>query len=296
MGFHFMNAGRDDEALAHFDRVVFAERNHGRTSGVAGWRAFVQFNLGDGRGAFREINSLLSQTDIWDWIWPWCARLVGTFGRSTPETAAPTLSFWQRYVSAHPDHSVGRRELLLANFYLRDSGGDLGKSYDAFRGEFDEHIAHVDPADAALPWDRMGHWAQDEGNWTEAERCFRKAYDLEGGHYGYCLGTALNFLDRFEESLPILLDQAQVEQPDAMSWFQVASAYSRLKRDPEAIDAYRRATELDPDYALAFYELGGAYWSAGDKMQALARWKVAIDRFPDHELAAKLKRDFPKLF
>lgn len=46
-----------------------------------------------------------------------------------------------------------------------------------------------------------GSLAQDEGDWAEAERCFRKAYDLEGGHYDYCLGTALNFLDRFEESL-----------------------------------------------------------------------------------------------
>jgi tetratricopeptide (TPR) repeat protein len=171
----------------------------------------------------------------------------------------------------------------------------VGNGYAEFRDEFDRHIAHIDADDAALPWDRLGHWAQDEGDWSEAERCFSKAYELEGGHYGYCLGTALNFLGRYEESLPLLLEQAQVHQPDAVSWFQVASAYANLKRAPEAINAYQKALVLDPDYALAMFEIGGTYWNSGDFKQAAEVWKAAIARFPDHELAAKVKRDFPRL-
>lgn len=96
-----------------------------------------------------------------------------------------------------------------------------------------------------------GHWAQDEADWVEAELCFRKAYDLAGGHYGYCLGTALNFLGRFEESLPILREQAERIQPDAMSWFQLGAAYGDLGQSAQAIDAYEKALALDPDYDLA---------------------------------------------
>jgi tetratricopeptide (TPR) repeat protein len=188
-----------------------------------------------------------------------------------------------------------RRELLLTIFYLRTAGEDGGKSYAEFRDEFDRQVPHIDADDAALPWDRLGHWAQDEGDWAEAERCFRKAYDLKGGHYGYCLGTALNFLGRYEESLPLLLEQAQGHQPDAMSWFQVASAHANLKRAPEAISAYQKALALDPDYALAMFDLGGAYWNSGDFMQASEVWKDAIARFPEHELAVRVKRDFPHL-
>ena len=55
------------------------------------------------------------------------------------------------------------------------------------------------------PWDRLGHWPQEEEDWDQAERCYRRAYDLEGGEYGYCPGTALLFLGRHEESLPLLL-------------------------------------------------------------------------------------------
>jgi tetratricopeptide (TPR) repeat protein len=255
----------------------------------------VLFNLGDSRAAFREITSLVSQADHLDWIWPSCARLVASFGRTTTENAARAVTFWQRYIKAHPTHSSARRELLLTIFYLRNGGEDVGKSYAEFREEFDHHIAHIGAKDAALPWDRLGHWAHDEGDCAEAERCFRNAYDLDGGHYGYCLGTALSFLGRYEESLPLLLKQAQVYQPDAMSWFQVGAAYVNLGRATEAINAYRKALTLDPDYSLAMFELGGAYWNSGDIEQAYQMWRAAIARFPDHKLAEKIRRDFPSL-
>ncbi len=84
--------------LLHLDRVVFAERNQGKTSAVNGWRANVLFNLGDARAAFREIKGLVSQADSLDWIWPWCVRLVASFGRTTTENAVQAVAFWQRYV------------------------------------------------------------------------------------------------------------------------------------------------------------------------------------------------------
>jgi tetratricopeptide (TPR) repeat protein len=262
---------------------------------VAGWRANVLFNLDDGRAAFREINGLVSQADSVEWIWPWCARLVASFGRATSDNAVQALAFWQRYVKAHPDNSAARRELLLTWFFLRAQGRDIGKTYGEFREEFDRHIAYVDADDAALPWDRLGHWAQDEGDWGEAERCFRKAYDLKGGHYGYCLGTALSFSGRYDESLPLLLEQAEVLQPDAMSWCQLGSAYANLGRPAEAIDAYQKALAIDPDHALAMFDLGGVHWNTGDHTQAAAIWRAALERFPDHELAGKLRRDMPSV-
>ena len=205
--------------------------------------------------------------------------------------ARPAVVFWQRYLRAHPEFSAARRELLLTNFYLRSKGEDIGKTYAEFRTEFDSQINYIDADDAALAWDRLGHWAQDEGNWAEAERCFRTAYELAGGHYGYCLGTALNVLDRFEESLPLLLEQAEVIQADAMSWFQVGLAYEKLERVPESIDAYEKALALDQDYDLAMFNLGGVLWNSGDREQALLTWRRAVEQFPDHELTARLRSE-----
>ena len=293
----YVRQGEWKDALAHLDQAVFTDPTRAKAAGVAGWRANVLFNMGEGSAAFREINGLLVQADCEPWIWPFFARLVATFGRTTTENARQALGFWHRYVGAHPESSGGRRELLLATLYLRTEGQDVGRTYAGFRDEFNRQMEHVDDKDeAAFLWDRLGHWAQDEADWAEAERCFRRAYDLAGGHYGYCLGTALNFLGRFEESLPILREQAEGIQPDALSWFQLGAAYGDLGQSARAIEAYEKALALDPDYDLAMFNLGGVYWNSGEKIEALRSWKAAIDRFPDHELAAKLQRDMPVFF
>ncbi len=284
--YHHRN-GRYEEALSYFDRVVFTERQLGRTSAISGWRINVHFILGDTRAAFREINGLLSNADSEPWIWPWCARQVAAFGRTSVESAQLALVFWDRCIEMHPLLGRVRAERLLTSFYLRTKGHDIGE-YSEFRSMFDKHIATVDSEDAALPWDRLGHWAQDEGNWEEAQLCYRKAYELAGGHYGYCFGTALNFIGRFEESRPILLEQAEHLQPDAMSWFQLGVANSNTGRGSEAIAAYEKAIELDPEYDIAMFNLGGVLWNEGEIVAAEDVWLRAIEKFPNHELVQKV--------
>jgi len=44
------------------------------------------------------------------------------------------------------------------------------------------------------------------------------------------------------------------------------------------------------------FNLGGVHWNSREKIEALGIWKAAIDRFPDHELAAKLQRDMRVFF
>jgi len=296
LGNHYVRLGKYEEALRHFDQVIFSDQKQSRTSAVSGWRANVLFNLGDGRAAFREINGLVIHADRLDWIWPACRRLVAGFGRKSVDNARQAAPFWQRYVEANPNDPAGRWELLMTTFYLRGKGEDVGKSYSEFRKEFDRHIAHLDAEHAALPWDRLGHWAQDEGDWVEAERCFRKAYELAGHEYGYCLAIALKELDRFEESVPLLLEQAQTIQPDAMSWFQLATSYDSLGRWNDAIGAYERALVLDPNHAATMFNLAGSHWNGGDAVTAAEIWTTAVKLFPDHELCAVLRRDFPFLF
>lgn len=296
LGTIYVRSGKYRDALGHLDQVVYSEQKQGRTSAVSGWRANVLFNLDDGRAAFRDINGLVAQADRLRWIWPWCYRLVAAFGRASTENALLALPFWNRFVRANPEHPAARWELLMTIFYLRGRGEDVGMSYREFRETFDGHIAHIDVDNAALPWDRMGHWAQDEEDWEEAHRCFRTAYDLAGGDYGYCLAVALNELKRFEEAVPLLHEQAKIVQPDAMSWCQLAFAYAGLHSWPEAIAGYEKALSLDPANDLAMFELGGAHWNGGNLAMAVEVWTAAIQRFPGHDLSIKLKRELPSLF
>lgn len=184
LGNYYVRVGRYSDALEHFDRAIFADAQMGRVSAVAGWKINVLFNLNDGRAAFREINTLLTRADREPWIWQWCAKQVGSFGRTTPDNAKQALLFWRRFVTAHPEVVPARRELLQVAFCARSQGLDIERTYAEFQTEFGVHIDRFDREDAAFLWDRLGHWAQDNGDWEEAERCFRKAFDLDGGHYG----------------------------------------------------------------------------------------------------------------
>ncbi|MBB3799405.1 tetratricopeptide (TPR) repeat protein [Xanthomonas arboricola] len=295
LGLHYLKVGEFQEALGHFDQVVFSGRAFNKGASVSGWRINALFNLGDGKAAFREVGTLLGNAEDEDWIWPWCARQVACFGRASPENAKLSLPFWDRYLKAHPNSPIGLRERLANKLYLRSRDQRAGLDYLLFKPEFDAGILHIHGEAAAYLWDRLGHWAQDNEDWEEAERCFRVAYDLAGEHYGYCLGTALNFLGRSGESLPILLSQAEEIQQDDMSWFQVAVAYEKLGRASESIDAYQKAIALNPDYALAWFNMGGVHWNAGERLEASRIWKTAVDRFPDHELAARIRRDIPSV-
>lgn len=293
LGLYHLSNEEYAEALWHFDQTIFPGHSPEKRSSVSGWRLNALFNLGDGRAAFREISMLLGDADSEVWIWPQCARLISIFGRTSLENAKLSIPFWRRYLEVHPNCPGGSREILLNQLYLRSNGHDLNKSFSAFKAEFVTIIQYVQAEPAALLWDRLGHWAQEENSWAEAERCFRIAYDLAGGHYGYCLGTALLVLDRPEESLPLLLSQAKEIQPDEKSWFQVASAYDKLGRVREAIDAYQHAVMLNPDYALAWFDMGGTHWNAGEIEQACEVWRTAVKMFPDHELADRLRRELP---
>ncbi len=282
-------------ALEHLDRVFPQGGTAIQMSTVQGWRIDLLFNTGNTEGAFREINNLLGQASKADWIWPWCAKQVAQFGKTSVEAAQKALRFWRAYLREHPSDIAAERERLFCLWRLRSAGIFTEIDFDGFKHSVIQLIESGDP-DPAYLWDRVGHWAQYDGDWTNAERAYRKAYELESKRYGYCLGTALNFLRRYREALSILLPQAEKYLPDAKSWFQVAVAREGVGDLEECILAYQHALKFDPDYDLAWFNLGGIYWNSGDVEKAAKVWQEAVKRFPNHELAKKLHQDFPLLF
>jgi tetratricopeptide (TPR) repeat protein len=46
--------------------------------------------------------------------------------------------------------------------------------------------------------------------------------------------------------------------------------------------AYQKAIEIDPNYAEAWFNLGGYYWNQGDTVNAYSTWEVAMQKFPKH--------------
>lgn len=292
---HYRHADADlDLALEHFDAIAWRKGSAVTLPPVHGWRAEILFKKQKLDEALRELRTLLHAEPKPPWVWPWCAKLVATYGRSSVVAARFAVSFWRAYVKEFSDDLRAKTEMLRCIYYLLEDGEGSGWDYERFRRTVEIMATEGDP-DAAFLWDRVGHWAQAAGDWPEAEKCFRKAFELSPNKYGYCLGTALNFLRRFDEAIDVLLPQAREHQPDAKSWFQVAVAYEGIGEVQGCIDAYKQALALDDDYDLAWFNLGGMYWNSGNETAAVSTWREAIRRFPTHPLAEKLRKDLPQL-
>ena len=280
-----------DRAVEHLDAIVWHGNSAGTLSSVLGWRAEIFFKQDKIKEAFRDIHALLSDGDKLVWVWPWCAKLVATYGRTSLDATQNAVHFWDAYLRKFTDDLLAQRERLLCIWRMQSDGGQTVCDYDGFKQEVANIVARGAP-DPAFLWDRTGHWAQDENNWPEAEECYRKAFELSPEDYGYCLGTALNSLGRHEEALPILMPQAEEHQPDAMSWFQVALAREGTGDIEGCINAYERALQLDENYDLAWFNLGGIYWNCGKVAEATKTWQEAIRRFPSHPVASRLQQEF----
>ncbi len=292
---HYRHTDADlDLALEHFDEIVWRKGSAVTSPPVQGWRAEILFKQQRLEEAFRELRTLLHAEPRPPWIRPWCARLVATYGRSSVGAARFAASFWGAYVKEFADDLPAKKEMLRCIYDLLESGENTGWNYERFRQTVEIMAADGDP-DAAFLWDRVGHWAQAAGDWAEAEKCYRRAFELSPNRYGYCLGTALNFLRRFDDAIDVLLPQALEHQPDAKSWFQVAVAYEGIGNVQGCIDAYKQALALDEDYDLAWFNLGGVHWDSGNETAAVSTWREAIRRFPTHPLAVKLRKDLPQL-
>lgn len=88
---------------------------------------------------------------------------------------------------------AAEQERLLCLWHLHAAGEATEIGFDDFKRAVVQLIDRGG-ADPAFLWHRVGHWAQYDNNWVKAESAYRKAYELEPTRYGYCLGTALNFL------------------------------------------------------------------------------------------------------
>ncbi len=288
-------AGDLQAALNHLDQVVWAVDDVVPTLAARARRLEECFRLGMTDKAFDDIVAILPYGDRHPWIFPWCARLVYNYARTNESSVERAIRFWDAFLRMQPKDRNAQKERLQCLAYAKMHGQDPGVDYRRYIADVSAFLDD-ETTDAAHLWDRVGHWAQIDGNWEQAEENYRKAYLLDPERYGYCHGTALNHLKRFSESLPILLEQANVHQPDALSWFQVAIAQEGIGDIDGCKESYHRVLTLDPDYDLAMFNLGGVYWNHGPKTEAIRVWKEALTRFPSHPLSEKLRQDSSEIF
>lgn len=302
--------GKDgNPALAadHLEKVVRRTGSPIQSTTVNGWLAKYLFEAERYDRAFAEVERLIAVAPEAPWIWPWCAQLVAA--HTTPEIVQRAERFWVRYLVVHPGTLAAEDELLWCQWERHiASAGDRDESDGGFAGSrpsprpnrrtraaYGEFLARVDALvaaghpDPAKLWDWVGHWAQVDGDWDEALRWLRKAYARKPDRYRSCVATALNHLGRHSSVLRMLTPD---RCGDAREWFQLAIARERTGDVSGATDAYYNAIGLEPDYAIAWFNLGGVLWNSGNQIRAVVVWRDAVARFPDNALSAHLRAQF----
>jgi uncharacterized protein HemY len=89
---------------------------------------------------------------------------------------------------------------------------------------------------------------------------------------GGCIGGPVN-----QAREAMFLEMVR-EFPDSpMGHFSLGRLYLEEKRWRESVQALGDAVRLDPTYAAAFVALGDAWAGLGDKAQAKAQWRAALE-------------------
>lgn len=283
---HIRHLGDPAAALAHLEAIDTAALGSHRVASVIAWGAEAKLLLGRLADAAADAEEAIHLDAEADWTWTAAARVYAQARHCDPSLNVAALRFWERFVGRYPKAAEGWLELGFLLFRLRE---------ERDRQEFSRRalIAYQKAIDLgvddALVWDRTGHLLQEAGRWEEAADRYAKAAAGDAASHGYCYAFALRHLERYEESLPYALAAAQTHHPDGMSWVLVADCRAKLRDYEGAIEAYRMAIEVEPEYDKAWFDFGGLRWNLRDPEGAFAIWKVALAKFPESEEAVRLR-------
>ena len=131
----------------------------------------------------------------------------------------------------------------------------------------------VSEAHAALGWVK---WRYD-WDWPGAEREFQRAIELDSNsemaHAQYAL-----YLDSMQRADEATAEHNRAVALDPLSLIDNANVGDELygtRQYDKAIDQYRKTLELDANFSLARWGLGGAYDRKGMHKEAVAEWQKA---------------------
>ncbi|MCX7982763.1 MAG: tetratricopeptide repeat protein [Syntrophales bacterium] len=114
----------------------------------------------------------------------------------------------------------------------------------------------------------------------------------------YNLGRAYQGMKRYDEALSHLQEAAakdfRGEMVPVIEYAMGEVSYERGDFS-RAVQHFKKATELAPFFADAYYRLGEAYLKLGDKPQTLEVWKRLVKLMPESEAAKKAKDEMTRM-
>jgi len=126
-------------------------------------------------------------------------------------------------------------------------------------------------------WANLGTVQQLQGDLHAAETCYRKALALNADARGYFnLGTVLYGQGQHTDAIDAFREALRLEPQFADAWNDLGETYRDQGDMEEAVRCYREALKADPKHSRANYNLGESY-CLGDQLEQAVPYFAASD-------------------
>ncbi|MBA4379304.1 MAG: hypothetical protein C0393_01205 [Anaerolinea sp.] len=202
-----------------------------------------------------------------------CDEAIATYQKAiefTPHCAYPWIGLGDVFASSEriEEAVAAYQKAIEINQRLIHPWISLGnifekqkRSQDAIRAY--QNAFEIDPNNAQL-WNEQGNVYLNADAYDEAINAYRKAIELEHGFGWPYSNLALAYSHKGKHTEAIPLYQKSIElfssnRDKASAWNRLGNTYQQLQDYDNAIAAYQRAVELDPDNATFKKDLDGIH-------------------------------------
>lgn len=132
------------------------------------------------------------------------------------------------------------------------------------------------------------------GRYDRAIEAYKQAVERDGSHLAARFNLANAYTAAGDQELALrTLDDALGVGEDADLWLLRGDILQALRRLPEALDAYVRATELGPQVSEAWNGMGRVYLMLGDREAAGRAYRRSLELDPKQEEVVALVGQLP---
>ena len=200
-----------------------------------------------------------------------------SLNQHTPASARQAIAYLEQAITRDPDYALAHASIAHAHISLIDVAGVHPEVATAHARAAALRALEKDSTLAAAHA-ILGLIYTEDWQWEAARRAFARAFELDAGEpYTYLwYSLYLDNMGRFNEALDATRRAQQLDPLSASASYNVAGTYLHLARFDEAITEARRIVELHPTLAAGYDALGWALVDAGRPAEAIEPLERAV--------------------